>query len=977
MFQTEMYVRELLDYLQTVTIKNEFIATQMFNTWVREDYKDSLPMELHPYYRNITGDYILKDFTDLEIALGVIRSELTQSEYATKQAEVAAIATSYGLSTYSVIDGRSIPNRDIYTKYNQLVIINSMDNQTVIPLTKTLASNLSHLKTVTSYKIPNLNYYTLCDKFPNSTALIKAILYPIPNKILEDGTTVSPINVAINASNLAFLNSDLSILEEGERASLYECMVETLLYIKTRWSVSEFVYEDLYSVAHQSVIWNMLFLALNVQRIKNIKTYAAHSYHIWEYLKSHGFDNYKDVLTRQQTLFLYKNLRYLLKHKGTEKVLELLSYVLLNPWNIRLHNKILAQQPNDVFNNNPDYIDSTILTTNIISKRVGEDMFDKLKELTNSNVKRVSSYQDLLVALEQVAGKDSGTMISIAPTTQYETLKRVFDRERESQLEYQNEGLFEASTTVQSNAFSITPHNLLKTKLLEIVSPVNSRVFETLYARFVTQQILYRASTLSLKFAVSFMSPLSETFITLNAYEAIALLIYAIGKENGFDINQPMLRAYIKLAYKKNFPALPETFLSGSELKYTKAFLRPSSNAYSFSITGNTSVNGLYNPTSSPNIWISTAQDTVNSLVYKIDSYQLARNQLIINVINNLNNVWDPIQIKEFYRTGKVTRYIALAFKGIADPMPLVKEIVNKLFDSSGNLIQSKKTLKYNNANKRWEIYDVNDKLLVYSNNITYNVNNVFLSRIRWDYPKYWYTPNGNRSMLFIDKLFNTTIDKHYVLHSEMLSHPEDYTSVQDFSTNIHKQAENYISMFVEAGNTASHVLSDAIAELHTNRIVKEYVTLDLTNGKSYKEFFSNDEELSKLIANLNTSKEPKENYSKLANNILESLYPISSPLKADFDYVVNNRYKKLKELFISMCSYNVAFLDTENINVIPYTMKVNTVQQTSLNIKINYTTPTLMCDNVFNIKYNLHWNDMNSMIVSENVNVNVTIEQE
>lgn len=897
MFQTKMYVQELLNYLHTVTIKDTLLAAQMFDTWVRPEYKEILPPELHPYYRNITGDYILRDYSALEIAYGIDKATMSPEEYISEKARIAQIAESYGLKTTTVVNGVPRSNESIYSKFNDLVVLNSMDDQTVLPLTKSILTDLNHIKTVASYKIPNINYYNLCNKYPNSSAVIKAILYPIPDILTPTGTIEKPaINVAIDAPNMTLLHSDLSLLEVNEQNVLYETMVETLNYIKVRWGVSEFVFEDMYAVAHQAIMWNMLFLALNIQRIKNIKTYSAHSYHIWEYLKSHGFGDYKTILTRQQALFLYKNIRYLLKHKGTEKVLELLSYVLLEPWNIRPHSKSIVQQPEDVFEKQPKYIESTKIPTNVLTERVGETMYNRLEEIravSNSpypHHRKNLSYQEILIELEKVAGTDVSIPTSSTTFSEYELLKTLFEKERDSQLEYVDEPLFERSTTAQNKAFSITPHAMLKTKLLELTSPLNSDIFAACYARFVTQQILYLASTKSLRFAVHFSPDVSETIITLNAYEAIALLIYAVNREYGYAIENPPTNAYITTAYKRSFPKLPEsTYTCGIPVSI-KPYLRKNSQAVAIDVRKNNLLQGVYTPRTK-NKWVHTQDHN--------------------------------------------------------------------------------KYLQYDPSTGLWE-FIVDGSVVVYSNKIIYNLSNIFSNVVPWEPPKYWYRTDGTRIVLMVTEILNPDIPSMRNIDTEMDAHPADYASVEDFSKTIHKQASNYISIFVEANNVASHVFSDIIAELHKDRLVKEYVGFNLLNGKSYTEFFNSEIALKNLITNLDSSDNVKEAYAMLASSILNSIYPITDYLKQENEYLLKKIYKKLKELFVSMCSYNVAFLEPTTENVITNTTSITAIQPTSTVIKVSYKESLLSIDAKVSLRGTVHLNDMNSMQVSENVNVQV-----
>lgn len=987
MFQTKMYVRELLDFLNTVTIKNEMVADHMLSTWVNDFYRDDVKdnPKLNPYYRNLMGDYVLKDLSAIEPLLGIDRSTMSMSEYKDMQPYIADQALiRFGLSDKTVINGRTFSNRDIYTRFNDLVILPSMDTQEDIPLTRKVMASLTHVKTIASYKIPSVNFYTLCDRHPNNSALIKAILYPIPDKLDRYGLfEKSAMDFIIDSPNLALLHSDLNVLEENEKISMVECLHNTLSYISTRWFVKEFAFEDLYPAAHEAVMWNMLFLALNVQRIKNIKTHAAHSYHVWEYIKSHGFDDYRTFLTREQTIFLYKNLPYLLKRKGTERVLELLSYVLLHPWNIRLNNKVITQQTQDSFNEKDPYNETTTPIVNATSNRIGESMFGKLNELTidAGNITKAAysmSYQDLLVELEKVAGTHVDLNINAYELTQYEALKTLFEKERKAELEHQDDDLFQRSISAQNKRFSTTPHNLLKTKLLEIISPVHSLVFETLYARFITQQIYYRSSTNSLRFAITFMPTVTDMFITMTADEALALMLYAILKEKGFEPEYPPDRAMITLAYKKEYDireGLPTTFPTCHGYKYTKSILKPVVNAYAIFVKDSPGLDGTYIPTTSNNIWTRSTSSNVNSLSGMFTTHTADIKTIIKNVNTTLDKIWRPDEIKSFYHTGRITSYVNQVFENVENPAIVAKMIVERLYDSSGELIGDEAIFQYNSKHKRWE-FTKNNQVVMYSPFISYHVNNIFSSGVAWDFPNFWYDSRHKRTPSQVAKVLNPNINDHYVINHEINTHPTAYSSVEAFSTSIHNQGTNFVSMMAEAGIPASNLQSDFLS--NTFRCngnnddplqVNDVVSLNLLNGQSYKRYFATDPVLLSLISNINLSKSPKEGYAKLSNAILESLYPINDPIKRDADYIVNTRYRKLKELFVSMCSYNVAFLETENINAVPYTMRVTTAQTTKVDINRQYYISMLDGTTKHTKDHRPVWNDMNNIVVREYLN--------
>lgn len=890
MFQTRQYTKELINYLHTATVKNDIVAWHMFDTWVNDDYKELVEKHprLHPYYRNITGDYILSDLSAVEALMGVDRSKMTMDEYRGAQRLVRAEA----LNKYGVSDRVELPegvflNRNIYNKFNELVTLNSMDTQEPIALTKKILYGYSHVKTIASYKIPNAGYYELCEAHPSSAAIIKAILYPVSKNVAMDNTGIREI---MDLDNFTLLSSDVDLLEKGERESMMECMNDTLAYIRTRWGVSEFSYEDLYPAAHDAIVWNMLFLALHVQRIKNIRTYSVHSYHLWEYMRSHGFDNYEDVLTRKQALFLYKNLPYLLKHKGTEKVLELLSYVLLDAWNMRLDNKILVQNIKDDMAGR-DIRNDTNPHPGFVSKRVGEKMFDRLRDMLTS--KKDMPFQEILSELEKVAGRDDGDISDIDSVTAYETVEDVLKKEKESGLEYQGEISFLQSQNKQNKAFSITPHNILKTKLLELNSPSSSLVFETLYARFITQQILYLASVDHLRFAISILPSYSESFITLTAKEAVALLLYAIAKERGYSPSSPPKMASVPMAYRVDY-GMHEmqgyVYIRNTSMDIMQ-ILKPKMDAYVVYVSNFNQLNGMYVPSKNLGTWV------------------------------NIDVVTDD-----------------------------------------------KPYLKYNKRQRRWE-YIRGLTVVAYSGRVTYKDPDVFTSnRVPFSFPSAWYS-SDKRVKIFMSIIPNPNVKDRYEVANSLNIPSRIYTSVEEFSSNVHIQGEGFVSMMAEAGINDSNKQSAYIYGLRllnkkpgkTGVCANRTVELNLLNGKTYKEFFRDNPILNEVISSMNLLENNSDDYAALADTILNTLYPVYDKLNMDSDYTVKYRYRKLKELFISMCSYNVAFLEAKNKSPLPYTMRTMTSDVVNVNITQTIRLDTSYRTN-YKSKYNVKWNDMNAM---------------
>jgi hypothetical protein len=99
---------------------------------------------------------------------------------------------------------------------------------------------------------------------------------------------------------------------------------------RVRWDVREFSYEEYYPITQWAALWATLPVVIIGQRVANLKTSSTHSSHIWEYLTSNGLGDYRSVLTRDQELFLYKNIQYIIKNRGKDGTLSILADHLLN-----------------------------------------------------------------------------------------------------------------------------------------------------------------------------------------------------------------------------------------------------------------------------------------------------------------------------------------------------------------------------------------------------------------------------------------------------------------------------------------------------------------------------------------------------------------------------------------------------------------------------------------------------------------------
>lgn len=555
MLDDKHYVKEIIDFLRTCTIFNTFLARQMLVNWLRTEYISTLKPYMHPYYRNLKGDYILKDLSVLEKEYGIYKNELNQAKYEEllRKYRINELAKEYGLTTTTRFGSYEMPNAKIYMRFNTPIMVRSYDKNTdhKIPLTRAVVESGKYPRTIAAYRIPNEGYYQLCAEYPNNVDMIKAVLYPIK----EDYDDLE------NCKNLQFLNCDMNLLEEQERNSFQQTISETLEYILDRWTIKEFTFEDLYSCAHQNLVWLHLFMALFYCRINNIRTHSAHSYHVSAYLKSHGLDDYSSVLTTKQMMFLYRNIDYINKIKGTARAFDILNWGLFHENGMRMTNKMLVQ---DIVN----VVSDCKTSPYVVASDVGKEMFEALQQHPDA------SYMEKIEIVDRTAGVESDNTVSEVDNGSIESLANLYEKERTAKLEYQEEGMFRKSTGIQTKKFEYMPRTWVRTKLIEIATRHGLSPEEYWGLIYLTNATFYRASLDGLKFNVTISPPDTSYSETITANEAIALALYCVQRIYGMTPSEkPIDRARLAFAYCAEDRKIPKTFTCATNRWLSEFFL--------------------------------------------------------------------------------------------------------------------------------------------------------------------------------------------------------------------------------------------------------------------------------------------------------------------------------------------------------------------------------------------------------------------
>lgn len=185
----------------------------------------------------------------------------------------------------------------------------SMDTMERIEFSK---ENLElHRATRREYSYGTRYYKELLAAYPNQEALILGILNPVDKQ------------KAIDAYQWEIVGWDESFVESNE----YSLIKELQFFIdgyRARWVNAAYNNTDELNPAWDFGRMGIVLIpAIVTLRNNATKTREVHTYHIRQYLQSNGFlDAYIDFLTKEQQLWLYRNIQYLKHNPGHQETFE-------------------------------------------------------------------------------------------------------------------------------------------------------------------------------------------------------------------------------------------------------------------------------------------------------------------------------------------------------------------------------------------------------------------------------------------------------------------------------------------------------------------------------------------------------------------------------------------------------------------------------------------------------------------------------
>lgn len=201
--------------------------------------------------------------------------------------------------------------------------VKSLDDNTIIAFTK---ENLElHPATKSAYRLGSYYYTRLVDLYSHQRDLINGIINPIPKE------------EAIAARDFKILRytSEYVLWNEIQLIPALQKWIDDLAY---QTFSTEYKYTDnlMYGALLVHLLETSVKFVLTARHEARFTRYA-HSFYIWSKLQSEGISpSYQSLLNEKQTMWLFRNVEYVMRNLGQEKTFNELMDILLTEREIPL-----------------------------------------------------------------------------------------------------------------------------------------------------------------------------------------------------------------------------------------------------------------------------------------------------------------------------------------------------------------------------------------------------------------------------------------------------------------------------------------------------------------------------------------------------------------------------------------------------------------------------------------------------------------
>lgn len=250
-----------------------------------------------------------------------------------------------------------------YGSHHIMVDVATNTGYESVPFTKELFhGDTANRSLLNEYQLGSNFYNRLVVKYPQFETLIRGVLSPID------------INEAINAPNGAILSianrhrltrdngevyyatpanlrvSKITSLIQSQEHNLITELQSWVSKSLFRWVVGGYsISDDLYVPFVIGILSSMLPSKIMNIRWKNARTSYAHTFHIKEYLNSHGLlGKYVQFIPLTQVMYLYRNVQYLELNLGKTTTFDELVDNMLTPTNVPMAGYYLKHDISDM-----------------------------------------------------------------------------------------------------------------------------------------------------------------------------------------------------------------------------------------------------------------------------------------------------------------------------------------------------------------------------------------------------------------------------------------------------------------------------------------------------------------------------------------------------------------------------------------------------------------------------------------------------
>lgn len=304
-----------------------------------------------------------------------------------------------------------------YHPTDKMMYVRSADTLETIEFTK--ENLVYHRATAREYVPGSQMYESLARQYPDQVALINGILYPID------------IDRAIDAPDGTLLYFDPQYVEAHEDTFIHDLQDWIEVFI-VRWYNGNFAMTDeMYLPTFWGQMFSYMVLGIMNIRLRAARTNRAHSYHIREYLASHGhLDDYLPYLDTRQRLWLYRNINFIRLNAGKTDTFKRLVDNILTPRGIPLIRYTLEQNSKNMLTQYKAGVELQKHDVNMVTVQEGLDKITVGELLEREETLARDNYQVKFESEQWVTDKMSMSQYSWLPTRVLDS--EVIDRSNSS-----------------------------------------------------------------------------------------------------------------------------------------------------------------------------------------------------------------------------------------------------------------------------------------------------------------------------------------------------------------------------------------------------------------------------------------------------------------------------------------------------------------------------------------------------------------